>query len=291
VTQPDGPAVIGRVVATEAMPSSPHQFNFWTATDTSLGIGAIVRVQDASSDKRVFAVVVDGRAYSDLATPVHEVVAAEGDPESARPPTQRTEVRLWTAAVLRQLPEEPLQPVPLAAVRLASAEDVETALRMDSYRRAEPSAGIPIGLYAGGGLRAPIFLDPDFLLGPESAHLNISGVSGLATKTSAVEFFLASIFQHFPAHKGTVAAVCLNVKGPDLCFLDQPAELGDEDRAKLLRVTMNLLPEGATDRIGELVAHRLEPAPALALERVPKHKPVQIVNNKETPMYFLNLSA
>src|SRR3989449_6275543 len=38
------------------------------------------------------------------------------------------------------------------------------------------------------------------------AHLNISGVSGLATKTSAVEFLLGSIFQHFPPHKGRVAA-------------------------------------------------------------------------------------
>ena len=65
--------------------------------------------------------------------------------------------------------------------------------------------------------------------GPEAAHLNITGVSGLATKTSAVEFLLGSIFQTFPSHKGTVAAVCFNVKGPDLCFLDQPAALGAED--------------------------------------------------------------
>jgi hypothetical protein len=72
------------------------------------------------------------------------------------------------------------------------------------------------------GLTAPILLDADFLLGPEAAHLNISGVSGLATKTSAVTFLLSSIFQTFPTHKGSVAAVCFNVKGPDLCFLDQP---------------------------------------------------------------------
>jgi hypothetical protein len=46
-----------------------------------------------------------------------------------------------------------------------------------------------------------------------------------------VEWLLASLFAHFPESKGSVAAVCFNVKGPDLCFLDQPAELGDEDRA------------------------------------------------------------
>jgi hypothetical protein len=56
-------------------------------------------------------------------------------------------------------------------------------------------------------------------------------VSGLATKTSAVEFLLSSIFQTFPAHRGSIAAVCFNVKGPDLCFLDQPSEISERDHA------------------------------------------------------------
>jgi hypothetical protein len=220
--------VIGRVVATEALPAGPHEFHFWTATDSPIGIGAIVRL-DGSDDRAVYAVVVDARAYSDLVTPLHEVVEAQGDPRAAPPPTRRTEIRLWTAAVLRHLPEEPVQPAPLADVRLATEADVETALRMDGYVRSERPTGIPVGVYRAGGLTAPVSLDTDFLLGPESAHLNISGVSGLATKTSAVEFFLTSIFQRLAAHKGSVAAVCFNVKGPDLCFLDQAAELSDTD--------------------------------------------------------------
>ncbi|MBW8770804.1 MAG: ATP-binding protein, partial [Gemmatimonadetes bacterium] len=56
-------------------------------------------------------------------------------------------------------------------------------------------------------------------------------VSGLATKTSAVEWLLKSIFTHFPAQKGSVAAVCFNVKGPDLCYLDQPGDIDEADRA------------------------------------------------------------
>ena len=87
-----------------------------------------------------------------------------------------------------------------------------------------------MGLYTAGGTRAPIWLDADFLLGPESAHLNINGVSGLATKTSAVLFLLSSVFHHFPRSKGRIAAVCFNVKGHDLAFLDQPGELTAEDR-------------------------------------------------------------
>ncbi len=220
---------VGRVVATELKPSTPHQFHFWTARESPIGIGAIVRVEEEG--RTVYGVVTDGFAYSDLATPLHAVIGADGDPVAAGlEPSRRVEIRLFTAAVLRQIPEEPLQPVPLGAVWLASDADVALALRMDGYLGGERPTGIPVGLYAAGGLEAPVYLDGDFLLGPEAAHLNITGVSGLATKTSAVEFLLGSIFQTFPTHKGSIAALCFNVKGPDLCFLDQPAALGEEDR-------------------------------------------------------------
>src|SRR3954449_12641542 len=269
---PDTPPV-GRVVATELKPSTPHQFHFWTARESPIGIGAIVRVQE--NDRVVFGVVTDGFAYSDLMTPMHAVIGADGDPVAAGiEPTARAEIRLFTAAVLRQMPEEPLQPVPLGAVWLASDADVVLALRMDSYTGHERATGIPVGLYAAGGLESPVYLDGDFLLGPEAAHLNITGVSGLATKTSAVEFLLSSIFQTFPAHKGTVAALCFNVKGPDLCFLDQPASLGEEDRRQYRRLGLEpepfqnvryyapLKPDGVnlnTLRTNEALAANTEP--------------------------------
>ncbi|MGH7560705.1 MAG: ATP-binding protein [Gemmatimonadales bacterium] len=217
---------VGRVVATELKPSTPHQFYLWTAQQSPVGIGTIVRVE--GEGRTVYGVVTDGFAYSDLETPLEAVIQAEGDP-AAPVGAGRAEIRLWAAAALRQIPGEPVQPVPLGTVFLATDEDVVVALRMDSYAQGEGATGVPVGVYAAGGLEAPVYLDADFLLGPEAAHLNISGVSGLATKTSAVEFLLTAIFQRFPESKGRIAAVCFNVKGPDLCFLDQPAELGPED--------------------------------------------------------------
>ena len=232
---------VGRVVATELKPSTPHQFYFWTAQASPIGIGAIVRVED--NGRTVFGVVTDGFAYSDLVSPLQAVIGAEGDPAAnGSKETARPEIRLYAAAVLRQLPEEPLQPVPLGPVWLASDSDVALALRMEGYTAHERATGIPVGLYAAGGLESPVFLDADFLLGPEAAHLNITGVSGLATKTSAVEFLLGSIFQTFPAHKGTVAALCFNVKGPDLCFLDQPATLSAQDQRQYARLGLTPRP-------------------------------------------------
>lgn len=228
--------LLGRIVATERKPNTAHEFHFWTALDAPIGIGTIVRVDGSTpvggQIPRIYGVVVEGFSYTDLQTPIHDVLGHDGTPGGAAvAPTQRAEIRLYTAHVLRQIPEEPLQPVPMGNVSLANDEDVEIALRMDTYLAAGSNTGIPVGLYRTGAMEAPIYLDADFLLGPEAAHLNITGVSGLATKTSAVEWLLASIFSHFPEKKGSVAAVCFNVKGPDLLFLDQPGELNDADRA------------------------------------------------------------
>jgi hypothetical protein len=231
---PESAAPLGRVVATERRPNTPHEFHFWTALASPVGIGTIVRVDGRPVDgviPHIYGIVVEGFSYTDLMSPLHDVIGHDGTPESAgHAPTDRAEIRLYTAAVLRQIPDEPLQPVPMGHVFLATEEDVAVALRMDGYLRDGNRTGIPIGVYRAGGTDSPIFLDADFLVGPEAAHLNITGVSGLATKTSAVEWMLSSIFAHFPASKGSVAAVCFNVKGPDLCFLDQPGVLDDRDR-------------------------------------------------------------
>jgi hypothetical protein len=226
---------LGRVVATERKPNTPHEFHFWTALDSPVGIGTIIRVEGAhpvnGQIPEVYGIVVEGFSYTDLLTPLHDVMGHDGSPSTASlAVTERAEIRLYTAHVLRQLPEEPLQPVPMGQVFLADENDVAIALRMDSYLSAENRTGIPIGVYRAGGTDAPIYVDADFLIGPEAAHLNITGVSGLATKTSAIEWILSSIFTHFPEKKGSIAAVCFNVKGPDLCFLDQSGDIGDADR-------------------------------------------------------------
>lgn len=225
--------VVGRIVATERKPNTPHQFHFWTELNSPVGIGAIVRV---SGDNKVngesptiYGVVTEGLSYTERESAIESSVSQIASHAAAA--GNYGEMRLYTAAVLRTIPEEPLQPVPMGDVFMATADEVNIALRMDSYLKDGSNSGIPVGLYRAGGTEAPIYLDADFLIGPEAAHLNVTGMSGLATKTSAIEWLLASLFRHFPKERGSIAAVCFNVKGPDLCFLDQPGEVSDEDKA------------------------------------------------------------
>ena len=67
---------LGRVVATELKPSTPHQFHFWTARESPIGIGAIVRVEE--NGRVVFGVVTDAFAYSDLVNAGHALDQARG---------------------------------------------------------------------------------------------------------------------------------------------------------------------------------------------------------------------
>src|SRR5687768_1812425 len=242
VTEP-----LGRVVATERKPNTPHEFHFWTALDCPVGIGTIVRVDGThpvdGHIPHIYGIVVEGFSYTDLQSPMHDVLGHDGSPANAGfAVTQRAEIRLYSAAVLRQIPEEPLQPVPMGEVFLAEEADVATALRMDGYLKEGSNTGIPVGVYRAGATDSVIHLDADFLLGPEAAHLNISGMSGLATKMSAIEWLISSVFAHFPESKGSIAAVCFNVKGPDLCYLGQPPGRLDESDLALYR-KMGVKPE------------------------------------------------
>src|ERR1041385_6190989 len=95
--------MIGRVVATELKPSTPHQFFFWTAREAAAGIGAIVCVE--AEGRLVHGVVTDAFAYADLMTPMHAVIGADGDPtRAAGEPSARPEIRLWQGAGLRPSP-------------------------------------------------------------------------------------------------------------------------------------------------------------------------------------------
>src|ERR671929_120255 len=62
-------------------------------------------------------------------------------------------------------------------------------------------------------------------------NLNITGMSGLSTKTSHALFTISSTFQTVKDKK--VAALMFNVKGADLLFLDKPVEVDAKDDPEL----------------------------------------------------------
>lgn len=211
---------IGRVIGTERKPNTAYTFYFWTDPSAKVGIGSLVKVLTES--ETVYGTVVEAHGFNDLESPLHEFFSIGGDP--GRPlPTLRPEMRLFQAAVLRREPEEPIGAVPIGSVYLADEADVRCALRTDGY---VDLYGIPCGCYGTKDEPIAVHLDGRFLLGPEAGHLNITGTSGLAAKTSFILFLLKSIFDHHkddpeePGDKG-VAALLFNTKGGDLLYIDR----------------------------------------------------------------------
>jgi DNA helicase HerA-like ATPase len=126
-------------------------------------------------------------------------------------------------------PELFLPPLPGTEVRKATGKERDEALFFSGMEKK-----LPAGLSREG---EPFYLNLEFLDGTRGAHVNISGVSGVATKTTYATFLLYSLF-----HSGALGtdalntkALVFNVKGEDLLFLDHPNERLDLDAEQRYR--------------------------------------------------------
>jgi DNA helicase HerA-like ATPase len=117
--------------------------------------------------------------------------------------------------VTRVEPEIYVPPRPGRPVHRASGNARADALFFDRMQKK-----VPIGLSRDG---EPVFANLEFLDGTRGAHVNISGISGVATKTSYATFLLHSLFagDALGAAAANTHAIVFNVKGEDLLFLDQ----------------------------------------------------------------------
>jgi uncharacterized protein len=233
--QTSGP--IGRVVTSEESPATAHEFFFWTAETEAaqnLDIGHIVAAE--SEDATAVAVLDDPRRYSDLQSFLDDFYAYDGDP-SLEALSERVEILVFRARVLatkhRDERKKSKRPVRTGPVFFATNAAIEFALGTEDFS----GHSIPMLLHENGNekngspQRTPLYVDEEYLLGPEAGHLNITGMSGLSTKTSHALFTIASTFQTVEDKR--VAALMFNVKGADLLFLDKPVEVSAEDDPEL----------------------------------------------------------
>jgi DNA helicase HerA-like ATPase len=228
---------IGRVVTSEEAPATAHEFYFWTAENEAaqnLDIGHIVAAE--AEDATAIAVLDDPRRYSDLQSFLDDFYAYDGDP-ALEALSERVEILVFRARVLatkhRDERKKSKRPVRTGPVFFATSAAIEFALGTEDFSGHK----IPMLLHENGNeqngspQRTPLYVDGDYLLGPEAGHLNITGMSGLSTKTSHALFTISSTFQTVKDKK--VAALMFNVKGADLLFLDKPVEVDPDDDPEL----------------------------------------------------------
>jgi DNA helicase HerA-like ATPase len=151
--------------------------------------------------------------------------------------------RTATVQIVRVLPETWIAPDAGEEVFRAMGAERERALYVDEMGSGDKPRALPVGLSRDD---EPVWVDVDFFDGTKGAHMSISGVSGVATKTSYALFFLRCLTSH-PEVMGrgahNLSVLIFNVKGQDLLFLDKPnGAFNDEHRAEWARLGMDPKP-------------------------------------------------
>ncbi|MGA8038569.1 MAG: ATP-binding protein [Acidimicrobiia bacterium] len=216
--------MVGRVLGT--VDATPLDFWVGVAEGEYLELDDVValeRVLPTGELVRIFGAVSQVRARHEGARFDSDVFLIEDGVlpaevvEAAQVTTTRIEPEIF-------VPPRPGQPV-----RRAKGEERDQALFFDRMERR-----FPVGSSRNG---EALYANFEFLNGQRGAHVNISGVSGVATKTSYATFLLHSLFTSQVLGQAVVntKALIFNVKGEDLLHIDRANSSLDEDAIAMYR--------------------------------------------------------
>ncbi|MGB9820076.1 MAG: ATP-binding protein [Pseudothermotoga sp.] len=132
-------------------------------------------------------------------------------------------LRVERKKVLSDAPQVP--PPPGTEVLMAEGEEIDVALGFDELIK--QNMAVPIGTFKNG---RPAYADVRYILGENGAHINISGQSGVASKTSYATFLVRSFLDtgrkfkernELMGYLSRSRFIIFNVKGEGLLFLDK----------------------------------------------------------------------
>lgn len=223
---------IGKVIATEKVPTTVDEFYFWTEKTLIIRPFDVIKVSHIQ-DSITFGVVEEIFHLTDNPSYLAGFISSDfGDVNYKHEYTERIGMNYVKAKVIGNSKGIYTPVLDSFPVSLASAEDVLQALGLKDIKSPLPCGYIEM-YEAPDNITIPVHFNSKFLIGPEGAHLNISGISGLAAKTSYAMFLLKAIQDMYLASNNdeSVAFVIMNVKGRDLLAIDEPNEdLNKEDK-------------------------------------------------------------
>jgi DNA helicase HerA-like ATPase len=224
---------IGKVIATEKAPTTVDEFYFWTDKEMILKPFDVIKVNHIKNSV-TFGVVEEISHLTDNTSFIGGFISSDFGDVSATSYTQRIGMNYVKAKVVANSKDIYTPVLDSSNVSLANEEDVKEALGLKNPKN--PLACGYIEMYEKpDNISIPVHFNSHFLIGPEGAHLNISGISGLASKTSYAMFLLKAIQDKYLKSNSeeSVAFVFLNVKGRDLLAID---EVNDELEKEQLEI-------------------------------------------------------
>ncbi len=243
-------SLIGRVVATEKVYTTIDEFGFWTNIDLILNPFDVVTVEHVNGSK-TYAVIQEIHHITDSSSFLANFISNDfGDVDSTET-TYRISMNYVKAKVVGNSKNIFIPVQSGSKVYMANAEDIKFALGLDNIKN--PLSCGYLKMYENSGehneIVLPVNIDTKFLIGPEGAHLNISGISGLAAKTSYAMFLLKSIQDKYikesleeKSEREKVAFVVFNVKGKDLLAIDKLNDFeGNVEKANEVKKIYDML--------------------------------------------------
>lgn len=230
-TQKSADFYIGKVSAVEKHPSTVDEFYFWTQTDVILSPFDIVVVERQDNSK-TFGVVEEISHITDSESFMASFISNDFGDIDCPINTERVGMNYIRAQVVGNTANIYTPVHNGDRVSVGTAEEISEALGLIKKGSAKSVACGYLEMYKELGNRRvelPVYVNSDFLIGPEGAHLNISGISGLASKTSYAMFLLNALQQKSMTDKTArnTAFIFLNVKGRDLLTIDHPADANE----------------------------------------------------------------
>lgn len=232
--------LIGRVIATEKAPTTIDNFGFWTQSDLVLNPFDIVKVEHVDGSFS-YGVIEDISHITDAASFLTNFISSDFGDVACEGPTLRVGMNYVQAKVICNTKDIYIPLQSNSKVYLADANEIEYALGLQDIKN--PLVCGYLEMYKGTKgaetVRLPVKLNSKFIVGPEGAHLNISGISGLASKTSYAMFLIKAIQDQYlnktDNDDDSIAFVLFNVKGQDLLTVDQKndfSDMNDPEKAK-----------------------------------------------------------
>lgn len=225
--------IIGKVSATEKCPSTIDEFYFWTDKKQILSPFDIIKVEH-ENDSITYGVVEEINHVTDALSHFTSYISSDfGDIDANIGNMNRLGMNYVKARVICNTENIYTPVLDSRQVSLCDEDDVRTALGLTENEVKNPLVCGYLEMYKGeSAIKVKVILNSHFLIGPDGAHINVSGISGLAAKTSYSMFLLNAIQQKFRLDSGETAAfVLFNVKGRDLMAIDEPnTELSNSDK-------------------------------------------------------------
>lgn len=232
---------IGRVVATEKNPTTMDKFTFWTKADFILHAFDVVKIEHIDKSFS-YGVIQNISHITDAQSFLTSFISSDFGEATVEAPTLRVGMN-YVEAEISFNDKGLYTPVHNnAPVYLATEDEIKKALGLDKIQNPLACGFLKMYEDTQEEQTIPVHLNSKFILGPEGAHLNISGISGLASKTSYAMFLMKAIQESYLSKKDndddSVAFVIFNVKGRDLMAIDREndfvenGKFNKEDRDK-----------------------------------------------------------